>query len=102
MRISQNDEPEATFSETDQVPGKADSAGGSSGEPSQQNSPLLSTEHLETDIDPALHGVAHDDDDWDEDREKSKSSFYLFLLTISIGGYAYTLLPCCSMGVRSS
>ena len=85
--LPQNDESAEPFVESNQVPAKVDSAGSSSWEPSQQDSPLLSTQTLDNDHDHARDEVAHGYVDWEDDREKSKSSFYLILLTISIGGY---------------
>lgn len=91
--VPQNEEPVEPFLEHDRVPAKVDGAGGSSWEPSQQNSPLLPAEDVENDR-------GHDDDEaaisydvWQDDSEKSKSSFYLILLTISIGGYGHTPPP---------
>lgn len=90
--VPENDEPVEPFPEPEQVPGKADSSGGSSRE-SSQDSPFLPPQYLENDRDPAHDGVASGHVDRNDDREKSKSSVYLILLTISIGGYGYTP-PC--------
>lgn len=84
--IPQDEEAHETFSEHDQGPGKEDRVSSPSWEPSQQDSPYLSTEHVANDDDPAPEEAPNGRDDWNDDREKSKSSFYLFLLTISIGG----------------
>lgn len=91
--VPQDDEPADPSLESNHVPAKADGAGGSPREPSQQDSPLLSTQPLENDHDHAHDGVANGYVDWEDDREKSKSSFYLILLTVSIGGYGYTPPP---------
>ena len=96
--VPQHDEALETFPDTGQVPGKGGRTGSPSWEPSQQNSPLLSAEHIDEDDDdddndPDQIGLAHGPVDWSNDREKSKSLFYLFLLTISIGGYGHTPFP---------
>ena len=88
--VPQNDEPTEPFLESDQVPAKADGAGSSSWEPSQQNSPLLTAQHLANDHGHPHDGAANGYLDWNDEREKSKSSFYLILLTISIAGYGRT------------
>ena len=91
--VPQNDEPVESFLEPDEVPAKADGAGSSSWEPSQQNSPLLSAQHPENDRDHVQGSIVDSYIDLSDDRENSKSSFYLILLTISIGGYGYKPPP---------